>query len=93
VSPGCGKSLKAIIAKSGTMPPKIHTLVRLAELSKMSDLLNAEQKELLNELSPLNLEARYPSHKEQLMELLNAEYCEDLLSRTEGFLSWIQQQL
>jgi HEPN domain-containing protein len=87
------KSLKAIIAKSGAMPPKTHALIQLIELCGLSVSLSAEQKNLLNELLPLNIEARYPSHKEQLLTALNKNYCADLLNRTEGFLQWIKKQL
>lgn len=51
------KVLKAMIAKDGTIPPKAHALVRLAELSGLADILSEEQKTLLNELLPLNIEA------------------------------------
>ena len=87
------KALKAMVAKDGTIPPKIHALVRLAELSGIANVLSDEQKMLLNELLPLNLEARYPSQKEQLVELLNGQYCSDLIARTEELVSWIKQQL
>ncbi len=86
------KSLKAVIAASGTMPPKVHSLVRLAELSGLADVLNTGRKELLNELSPLNIEARYPSQKARLTGLLNEQYCAGLVTRTEDFLSWIKRR-
>ena len=87
------KALKAIVAKDGASPPKIHALIRLAELSGIANILSDEQKTLLNELLPLNIEARYPSQKEQLIELLNDQYCADLIARTEELISWIKQQL
>ena len=87
------KTLKAVIAKGGIMPPKTHALVRLAELSGLANLLSLEQKNLLNELLPLNIEARYPSHKEKLAASLTEQYCADLVARTEGFLSWIKRRL
>jgi len=36
------KALKAVIAKQGVFPPKVHDLVRLAELAGLSDLLSEE---------------------------------------------------
>ena len=87
------KSLKAVIAKNGIMPPKVHALVRLAELSGLATTLSSEQKSLLNELLPLNIEARYPSYKEKLSASLNEQYCADLVIKTEALLSWIKQQL
>jgi HEPN domain-containing protein len=65
------KALKAVIAKNGVFPPKIHDLIRLAELGKLSDILSDDQNHLLDELYPLSIEARYPSHKEMLSQALN----------------------
>jgi HEPN domain-containing protein len=87
------KLLKTVIAKDGTTPLKIHTLARLAELAGLKDILSDEQKNLLNELHPLNIEARYPSYKDKIMAILNREYCEKLIDRTEAFLLWIKEQL
>ncbi|GHV46329.1 DNA-binding protein [Synergistales bacterium] len=87
------KAFKAMIAKNGVMPPRIHGLVRLAELGGLSDILSGEQKNLINELLPLNIEARYPSQKDKLSKSLNDQYCANLITRTEGLLSWIKEQL
>ena len=87
------KALKAMISKDGTTPLKIHTLARLAELAGVKDTLTSEQKTLLGELHPLNIEARYSAYKDKIAEILNQEYCEKLLERTEAFLTWIKQML
>jgi HEPN domain-containing protein len=87
------KSLKAVIAKDGTTPLKIHTLTRLAELAGLKDSFTNEQKALLDELHPLNIEARYPAYKDKIAEILTREYCEKLIIRTEEFLQWIKQKL
>ncbi|MDR1915828.1 MAG: HEPN domain-containing protein [Synergistaceae bacterium] len=87
------KVLKSVIAKDGAMPPKVHSLIRLASLSGLADILGDDRKALINELSPLNIEARYPSQKDKLSESLNEQYCAGLVVRTEEFLSWIKEQL
>jgi HEPN domain-containing protein len=87
------KALKAMISKDGVMPPKVHNLVRLAELSGLAESLSVEQKALLNELLPLHIEARYPSQKDKLAKSLNEQYCAGLVARTEEFLSWIKERL
>ena len=87
------KALKAIISNDGTLPPKIHTLTRLAELAGLKDKLSVEQKTLLAELHPLNIEARYSAYKDKIAEVLNEKYCEKLIERTGAFLTWIKQQL
>ena len=87
------KALKAVISADGTIPPKIHTLVRLAELSGFSGTLTVEQNLLLDELFPLNIEARYPSDKEYLAQMLTKQKCDDFIVRTEAFLIWIKKKL
>jgi HEPN domain-containing protein len=87
------KALKAVIAKKGIFPPKIHDLMRLAEFSNLSNSLNAEQGALLDELSPFNIEARYLSHKDKIAKNLNEKNCKAYISKTEDFLQWIKQKL
>ena len=88
------KSLKAVIAeRTGEIPPKIHDLRRLAVLSGVLEQLSEEQRTLIDKVSPLQVEARYPEHKNEISSMLTAEYCKQLMTETEGFLCWIKQQL
>ncbi|MCL2672128.1 MAG: HEPN domain-containing protein [Clostridiales bacterium] len=87
------KALKAVIARDGTIPLKTHTLARLAELAGLIEILTDTQKILLNELHPLNIEARYSAYKDKIAAILNHDYCEKLIERMEVFLLWIKQQL
>ena len=48
---------------------------------------------LLNKLTPLQIEARYPEYKEKIAALLTENYCNKLLEETEGFLCWIKEKL
>jgi HEPN domain-containing protein len=52
-----------------------------------------EQQEFINELNPLNIEARYPEYKNQILTELSAEICEALIVKTEKMLCWIKAQL
>jgi len=88
------KSLKAVIAKNtGELPPKIHNLIRLSELSGKRDGLSEEHLELLRILSPLNIESRYPEYKKTIASGLTEEICMKLTSETEELLCWIKKQL
>lgn len=88
------KALKAyVIAKSGGIPPKIHDLLRLARQSDIYSLLSDDQKDVLDILAPLNIEARYPSDKERIMQELNQERCQEILFQTEDLLQWIKKRL
>lgn len=88
------KALKAVISKDVTeIPPKIHHLPKLAKQGGIYDLMSERQKDFLEILLPLNVEARYPSYKDGLNSTLNEKNCTVLLKETEELLCWIKQQL
>ena len=87
------KCLKAVIAKGGLFPPKIHDLLNLAEKANIIENISEEQKDFLSELNPLNIEARYPDYKNKINEILTESYCKELLNRTKGMVKWIKEQL
>ena len=74
-------------------PPYTHNLTYLAEQSGIYAQMKEEQKSLLDILEPLNVEARYPTHKEQLMRSLSQKKCNEIIEKTEGLFQWIKQQL
>lgn len=86
------KGLKAVFAtrEPEAELPYIHSLVRLANLTKVSAEMSEAQFSLLDVLSPLNVEARYPLNKEKLLRSLSEVRCEELISKTEELLSWIK---
>lgn len=71
--------------------PYIHKLMRLANLSGISKEMSEEQLSLLELLSPLNIEARYPVHKSTLMASLIVERCETMIQETEALYQWIRK--
>ena len=88
------KGLKAYYVNlHNDQPPYIHNLIRLAEKAGLYERMSEDQKDFYDFLDPLNIEARYPNEKEQLLALLTYEMCEQLLQKTEGELEWIQKQL
>jgi len=42
---------------------------------------------------PLNIEARYPSIKDDLNSILSLKRCEFILNKTEGLYQWIKAKL
>jgi len=88
------KALKSVIAKkTDDIPPKIHDLQRLAKLGDIFNKLSEEQFAFIDRLTPLQIEARYPEHKEKIARFLTKEYCFKLLIDTEDFLCWIKKLL
>lgn len=86
------KSLKGIYVSRNPDAelPYIHKLLRLANLSGVYDEMSGAQKELLDTLSPLNIEARYPIHKELLLQSLTVERCESMIQETEALYVWLK---
>lgn len=88
------KVLKAcIVDVTGEVPPYTHNLRRLADESGIYGSMSDEQKDLLDALEPLNIEARYPTCKESLSRRLDQEFSESLLRETERLYRWIRGKL
>ena len=88
------KALKAMIASvTSEIPPKIHDLAKLAERGGIVDDLSEQQLDLLKELIPLHIEARYPEYKERIAQTLTPERTAKIFKETEEFLCWIKQKL
>ena len=88
------KLLKAYWSNVLEEPPlKIHSLSRLAEKSGLDKDMSEEQTDFIDELEPLNIEARYPSYKERLMKSLTADRCKKLIEQTDKLRIWIKSKL
>lgn len=88
------KMLKAYYVKTkNAQPPYTHKLIRLAEGSNLYKLFSDEQKDFLDIISPLNIEARYPTQKQDLLESLSKERCVNIIKRTEELMLWIKSKL
>ncbi|SPD72225.1 conserved hypothetical protein [uncultured Desulfobacterium sp.] len=59
------------VFSKGENPPYTHNLNYLAEKSGINDKMTEDQKDILDVLEPLNVEARYPTHKERLIRSLS----------------------
>ena len=88
------KILKAYWSNMLEEPPlKIHSLSRLAEKSGLDKDMSEEQTDFIDELEPLNIEARYPSYKERLMKSLTSDRCKELIEQTDKLRIWIKSKL
>lgn len=88
------KILKAYyVMKHSQVPPFSHRLSLLAKRASIYETLSEEQKDFMDLIEPLNIEARYPSNKELLIKSLTQDRCQDLLEKAEEFQIWIKQKL
>ena len=86
------KSLKAIIAKNGAFPPKIHNLQKLAALGGINEKLSGSQYEFFDFIQPMQIEGRYETYKNDVYKTLNkTDVCEGIISQTEEFLRWTKE--
>jgi HEPN domain-containing protein len=70
-----------------------HSLSYLAKQSYLYNSFTEDQKDVIDLLEPLNIEARYPTHKQQLMESLTQERCAEILKNAQELQRWIMQKL
>jgi HEPN domain-containing protein len=86
------KALKAVFVRD--YPPEnlpyTHNLEKIAESSAVYGKMSESQKRFLEELVPLNIEARYPETRAKLTASLTADYSKTLITRTEEFIKWLK---
>jgi HEPN domain-containing protein len=78
---------------SETPPPHTHNLTRLSNMSGLYQEMSEEQKDFLDTLEPLNIEARYPTDKGLILKSLSQAKCRGLLEATKEMAQWIKSLL
>lgn len=73
--------------------PYSHSLSYIAKKGDFYELFTDDQKDFIDQIEPLNIEARYPSHKERLMKSLTEIKCDDIISKTKEIQKWIKEKL
>ena len=73
--------------------PFSHSLSFLAKRSDIYKNFSEEQKDFIDLLEPMNIEARYPTHKKQLMESLTGKRCTEILNKAQELQKWIMKKL
>jgi HEPN domain-containing protein len=87
------KLLKAVFVKNNEnkIPPKVHNLVRLAELSLID--IDEERKVLLDKINDFNIEVRYPEYKNELYKTCTKEFAEENRNHIKELYQWLKSQL
>jgi len=82
------KTLKAVILeRTGEEPPRIHNLMRLAQLAPAE--LSEDQMMLMRELGVSYIESRYPDASLAEQSQPTAESARSYLARTEELIQWL----
>ena len=88
------KASKAYFVKiKSETAPYTHSLSFLAKRGEFYESFTEEQKDFIDQIEPLNIEARYPSHKERLMRSLTDSKCVEIIQRTKELQQWIKVKL
>ena len=74
-------------------PPYTHSLSYLAKKGEFYEEFSEHQKNFIDQIEPLNIEARYPSHKERLLKSLTDTVCQKIIQNTEELQQWIKAKL
>jgi HEPN domain-containing protein len=86
------KMLKAIIVqRTGELPPRIHNLLRLADLAEVG--LDEEKILLCGALVGYYIQSRYPAEMEDLAAKSHARESRILLCNTKEMIEWLQSML
>lgn len=80
-------------ALRGEAAPYKHSLSYLAKKGGFYENLTEEQKNFIDQLEPLNIEARYPSHKERLLASMTHDKSKEILENTKDLQQWIKERL
>ncbi len=88
------KILKAyFIDRNNQSAPYSHSLSFIAKKGSFLSIFNEEQLDFIDQIEPLNIEARYPSYKERLLKSLTEAKCRTLIDETKKLQLWIKQKL
>jgi len=83
------KMLKAhVTGRTKDVPPRIHNLIRLAEIASIK--LDPQQEQFLREFGVYQLEGRYPDSEQVL---LNVSIARMEISNATEILEWLKKQL
>lgn len=87
------KMLKAYwTATRDDVPPYIHEHKQLAKLCGLYEQMNEAQRDFLQEIRLMNIEARYPDYKRSIANMLNEEKTKQIVEQTKQLQQWILQK-
>jgi len=88
------KAFKAYYTKvKAETAPYTHSLSFLAKKGGFYESFTEDQKDFIDQIEPLNIEARYPSHKERLLKSLTDAKCIEIIQKTKDLQQWIKEKL
>lgn len=74
------------------VPPYIHEHKRLAEICGLYGKMSDAQRDFLQVIRPMNIEARYPDYKRSIANMLGEENTHQIVEQTKQMQQWILQE-
>ena len=88
------KIFKACFSKlKEETPPYTHDLMLIADRAGFFEMLDDNQIEFIEQISPLNIRARYPDYKKELAQKLTKTVCESLMAQTQKLQQWTKEKI
>lgn len=75
------------------MPPFIHKLDKLIDESGIKTIFSEAQLSFIDELTPLNIQARYPACKNSVYKLVSKGKADNILHKTKELWKWLRQNI
>jgi len=87
------KALKALFVKTNEnkIPPKIHNLLRLADLSNL--ILTEEQSQFFSLVNKFQMEGRYPEAKSEFYKMATKEFTNTNFQILKENYHWLKSQI
>ena len=73
-------------------PPYLHDHKKIAQGCGLYTKMNEEQRKFLEELKPMNIEARYREYKDEVARTLNRQTTAEILETTKQMHAWILEK-
>ena len=84
--------MKAVIVnRKGKFPPRIHNLLRLAQVADI--VLEPNRKQFLGDLTGFYIQPRYPEEIESLGTGILPETAGEVLGKTREMVKWLSSML
>jgi len=56
-------------------------------------LMDEQQKDFIEDLNPLNIEARYPDYKNRMAQTMTKDAIHYIITKTKELLKWTKQKI
>jgi len=74
-------------------PPFVHDLLLIANRSGIFEMLADEHIVFIEQLSPLNIRARYPDYKKEMTKEMTKDVCKHLIIKTKELQQWTKETI